>query len=71
MIGNKFISSVGIGIPRNVPIIEIKENGEYVDTGDSVPVLWCHNCLFGSPKNCPKGIFNLCHPESKNIKTGR
>ena len=64
----EFVTGIGIGIPRNVPIIEINRNGDLVDTGDTLHVLWCHDCLFGSPKNCPRGIFNLCHPEIKNIK---
>ena len=60
----------GIGIPKDIPIFEVKKDGTIVDTGDSVPILWCHDCLFGSPKNCPGGIFNLCHPENENKKNG-
>lgn len=60
------IANRGIGIPKEVPIFTITDEGTIIDTGDTIQVLWCHDCLYGSPKNCPKGIFNLCHGAATN-----
>lgn len=53
--------TMGIGIPKDVKILLISENGDIVDSGETKSILWCHDCLYGSPENCPRGIFNLCH----------
>ena len=56
----KHNSGLGIGIPKEIPLLEINKSG-VVKTGTTLHVLFCFDCLYGSPRNCPKGVFNLCH----------
>lgn len=53
--------NMGIGIPKDVQVLTITDNGDIVDNGETKSILWCHDCLYGSPMNCPLGIFRLCH----------
>lgn len=59
--------SGGIGIPKDIPVLDITEDGKTVDSGETISILMCSECLYGSPFNCPVGIYNRCHG-LKNIK---
>lgn len=62
-------ATMGIGIPKEVKVLTISDDGDIVDNGETKLILWCHDCLYGSPKNCPLGIFRLCHGTVGNPHT--